>query len=434
MKFTSKTIWFAFLLGAFCFTNQSCVQDECDGKRTYIQHIPIYVQVDEIRQDIQLESARDLCRPGKLFYYQDFIFVNEFREGVHIIDNRNSDNPVNVAFINIPGNVDVAVKGNVMYADNYIDLLAFDITDPTNPIFKARTTDVFNSIGLNEELGHLVYYEQTEVTEELDCSDPNFGAAWWPAQGNVFVAAETVRDFDSNVDDINTNLPNGIAGSLAAFSVIGDFLYVIDEWRLDAFDLEDPCNPVFHTTTEVGWAIETLFPYKDDLLFIGSQSGMFIYSVATPGNPVYLSEFQHARACDPVIVKDDIAYVTLRDGTTCLGFNNQLDVIDVSDVNNPVLMASFNMENPHGLSIKGNTLYLCEGRFGLKAFDLENLEEIDEQLLAQRSDVHAFDVIALPHKDVALVIGDDGFYQYDISNPEELNKMSEIKADPSSCE
>ena len=340
----------------------------------------------------------------------------------------------------IRDSVDVAVKGNVMYADNYIDLITFDISDPTNPIYKARTTDVFNSIGLHEELGHLVYYEQTEVTEELDCNDPNFGSVSWPAQGagNVFVDASTVRDNDVSSAELNDiNLPTGIAGSLASFSVIGDFLYVIDEWRLDAFDLEDPCNPVFHTTTEVGWAIETLFPYKDDLLFIGSQTGMFIYSVATPGSPVYLSEFQHARACDPVIVKDDIAYVTLRDGTPCEGFNNQLDVIDVSDVNNPQLMASFNMENPHGLSIKGNTLYLCEGRFGLKAFDLENFEEIDEineHLLDQRSDVHAFDVIALPHKDVALVIGDDGFYQYDISDPKELNTLSEIRADRNSCE
>lgn len=439
MKITTKTFILLLTSGLFFFLTQSCVKDSCEGVQTFVQWDPVYKTVDEIRQDIQVGSARELCRPGKLFYFADYIFVNEFREGVHIIDNRDSDNPVNVAFMQIPGNVDVAVKGNVMYADNFIDLLTFDISDPTNPTFKTRTEDVFGSIALHEELGHLLYYEETEITVEVDCADPRYGNSRWGTQSEDFILV------DVNLPTTNSSggFPDGsaggfdvggIAGSFASFSVIGDWLYIIDESRLDVFDLADPCNPVFTNEVFVEWNIETLFPYGEDLLFMGSQNGMFIFTVSNPAFPVMVGEFRHARACDPVVVQDDIAYVTLRSGTFCDGFTNQLDVIDVSNVFNPTLLASFPMENPHGLSVKENTLFLCEGEGGLKAFDISDIDNIGENLLDAETSQEAYDVIALPHKDVALMIGADGFYQFDIADPGNLKRISHIKANPNNCD
>ena len=433
MKISAKTLLYILSSGIFLLLTQSCLKDSCEGIQTFIQFDPVYKTVDEIRQEIQIGAARDLCKPGKLFYYSDYIFVNEFREGVHVIDNRNSNNPINVAFIQIPGNVDVAVKGNVMYADNYIDLISFDITDPTNPSFKTRTEDVFESHALDAELGHLVYYKETENVVEVDCSDPKFGNSRWFQDDQIFVpTAEIDANTGGNISKGGNG--GGIAGSFASFSVINDWLYVIDEWRLDVFDLADPCNPVFTNTVDVEWNIETLFPYGDDLLFMGSQSGMFIFSLENPALPVMTAEFRHARACDPVVVQDDIAYVTLRSGTACDGFTNQLDVIDVSDIFNPELLASFPMENPHGLSVKGNTLFLCEGESGLKAFDISDLENIGENMLDTDASADAYDIIALPHKDVALMIGADGFYQFDIADPGNLKRISHIQANENNCD
>jgi len=437
MKISARTLIYLFTSGLFLLLTQSCLKDSCDGVQKFIQFDPIYLTVDEIRKDIQIGSPRELCKPGKLFYYSDYIFVNEFREGVHIIDNRDSENPVNVAFIQIPGNVDVAVKGNVMYADNYIDLLAFDITDPTNPSFKTRTENVFETIGLDEELGHLVYYVETENVVEVECNDPNFGSNKWFEDNRVFLPNAASMDNSGGFDiDSNTSgAPSGgIAGSFASFSVINDWLYIIDEWRLDVFDLADPCNPVFTNAVDVEWNIETLFPYGDDLLFMGSQNGMFIFSLENPSNPNMVGEFRHARACDPVVVKDDIAYVTLRSGTFCDGFTNQLDVIDVSNVFNPTLLASFPMENPHGLSVKDNTLYLCEGEGGVKAFDISDINNIGENMLDSDNSNDAYDIIALPHKNVALMIGADGFHQYDITDPSNLKRISHIQANENNCD
>src|SRR5690606_2672021 len=123
-----------------------------------------------------------------------------------------------------------------------------------------------------------------------------------------------------------------------------------------------------------------------------------------------VSSLSHARGCDPVVVQDDYAYVTVRSGGDCGGDINQLDVIDVSNISNPILKKSFAMKNPHGLGIDGNTLFICDGDAGLKVFDGTNPLTVGNELLHQFKNIQATDII--PYNNVAMVIGDDGIYQY----------------------
>jgi hypothetical protein len=176
----------------------------------------------------------------------------------------------------------------------------------------------------------------------------------------------------------------------------------------------------------VQWGIETLFP-MDGSLFIGSTSGMLIYDISNPENPTYRSTFSHATACDPVIVSNQVAYVTLRDGNNCNGFTNQLDVLDVSDLDHPSLIRSYPMDNPHGLSVVENTLYLCEGKWGLKTFDISDTKHIDNHLLDHVTGLTAFDVIVLPPGDHVMVVGETGLFQYDASDRGDLKELSMIK-------
>lgn len=414
------------LSGLFLF--HSCTQDLCNRSTTFIQYDPVYLQVDEIRKDIQIEAAQSLRNPGKLYYYKEYIIINERREGLHIIDNRDPANPQNIAFIKIPGNIDMAVKNGILYADNYIDLLAIDIQNPATPKFVSRTEDVFNSLGLNRELGHLVYYEETAITQEINCTDPRWGNPWFNGErGDIFIDVAFESDVNGGAAPVNNSgLPAsvGIGGSLAQFTLAENYLYVVDEWELKVFDVEDCNNPDFVNTVNVGWGIETIYPYKNNL-FIGAADGMYIFDNKNPIQPMFLSKFEHARACDPVVVDGDIAYVTLRDGTTCQGFNNQLDVVDVSTLTRPKLLKSYPMEHPHGLALKDKTLYLCEGEHGLKAFDVTNWETIDENQLTHQKGFATYDAIALPN-DILLVIGQDGFYQFKTTNVKDLKEISRI--------
>jgi hypothetical protein len=116
----------------------------------------------------------------------------------------------------------------------------------------------------------------------------------------------------------------------------------------------------------------------------------------------------------------------LRDGNVCQNFLNQLDVVDISTISNPKLIKSYPMDHPHGLSVADQTLFLCEGNSGLKVFDVEDNNTISQHLLNWVKGIHAFDVIVLPQSEVAMVIGEDGLYQYDVSDRNKLKELSVI--------
>jgi len=154
---------------------------------------------------------------------------------------------------------------------------------------------------------------------------------------------------------------------------------------------------------------------------------MLIYDISNPEAPAYRSTFSHATACDPVVVSEQVAYVTLRGGNNCNGFTNQLDVLDVSNLDNPTLIRSYPMDNPHGLSVVGNTLYLCEGSSGLKIFDVSNKNKVDDNLLDQVTGITAYDVIVLPPGNHVMVVGQTGLFQFDATDRNNLVQLSMIQ-------
>jgi len=126
---------------------------------------PIYADPGQAHQ-VSGQPARALENAGKIFVYGNYLFVNERYKGVHIINNADPRNPVNVAFINIPGNIDIAVKGTVLYADNYDDLVALDIRNPLNVSVLSRVEDAIPSSVRDFPLETGVYFE---------CVDPSKG-------------------------------------------------------------------------------------------------------------------------------------------------------------------------------------------------------------------------------------------------------------------
>jgi hypothetical protein len=149
---------------------------------------------------------------------------------------------------------------------------------------------------------------------------------------------------------------------------------------------------------------------------------MFIYQTTNPAQPTRVSSFQHARSCDPVIADDNYAYVTLRSGTMCNGFTNQLDVINITNLSSPSLVKSYNLQNPHGLSKDGNTLFICDGKGGVKVFDAADVNNI--KLLHTTTGIDAYDIIAM--NNLAIVVGKDGLYQFDYSDRNKLKLISVV--------
>jgi hypothetical protein len=210
---------------------------------------------------------------------------------------------------------------------------------------------------------------------------------------------------------MNRSDATGTGGSMARFTIVEPFLYALHDSYIQLVRIDDPVNPSLWSKVDVGWGIETIFPYGD-YLFIGSTTGLFIYDNTDPENPTRLSAFAHVTSCDPVVVQGDYAYVTLRAGSFCRGGVNRLDILDVADLTDPLMVESYSMQGPFGVAIDGSTLFVCDGVAGLKVYDVTDPMNID--LLAFETSNETYDVILVPP--VAIVVGPDGLDQYDYSD------------------
>ena len=411
------------LLALVTLSFQSCLKDSCQEVITYYNQVPVYKSLAEMRQDITVEPARDLEHPGKLYFYNNYVFINEVREGIHVIDNTDPKNPQQVAFIGIPGNVDMAVQGNILYADNYIDLLAIDITNPASPVLSGRAQEVFNALWYDDSMQkYCVYYDVVETTETVECGTITRSGGGIFFNGG-FMGMESIDIAAPSADASGT----GVGGSMARFTLSNGHLYTVDDTNLRVFSLASPLQPALVNSVGMGWGIETIFPY-DHYLFVGSTNGMYIYDNTNATAPGFVAQLAHANACDPVFVYGDYAYVTLREGTFCEGFDNQLDLVNITNIYSPYVEKTFPMEHPHGLSIDDNTLFLCEGEHGLKVYDVTDPLKLDNNRLDYIKNIDAYDVISVPGQDnVLLLIGKDGFYQYDVKDPKNLKLLSKIE-------
>lgn len=407
----------------------SCKKDKCVQTVTYKTYEPVYMSYEELRSSVKTEPAQPLKKPGKIYLKGNYIFVSEVDKGIHVIDNANPSAPQNVAFIKIPGNMDIAAMGNTLYADSYTDLLALDITNPQNVTVLKRIEDALpqrvftGGYYADPTKGVAIEWKEVEKTEELngDCSG-NGGGWWgkgpWVMEGDVFTAVNTA----GAAVTYNPNTP-GVGGSMARFTITNNTLYVVDDANLRKFNIASPANPVSTGTSYIGRNIETIFPYNNHL-FIGSTNGMFIYNVSNPDNPVYVSNYVHGTACDPVVVDGNYAYVTLRSGTPCNTSLNQLEVVNIQNMATPTLSHTVQMTNPHGLGKDGTALFICDGTDGLKVMDATNPTAIPSTPVMHVSNIQATDVI--PFNNKLLMIGTDGLYQYDYSNLQNITLLSHI--------
>jgi hypothetical protein len=124
---------------------------------------------------------------------------------------------------------------------------------------------------------------------------------------------------------------------LAIFALKGNYLYTVDDTSLNVFSLIETNNPVKVNDLLVGFAIETLYIYGENL-YMGSQNGMYIYSLENPENPQFLSNAQHVTACDPVVANNTHAFVTLHSSNFCGNNTNLLQVYETSSLTDPILI------------------------------------------------------------------------------------------------
>lgn len=402
----------------------SC-KDKVTKEVSYFANVPVYMSQEDFKSAVKKTSPQEVKEPGKIYIKDKYLFVNEVGKGIHVFDNSNPSTPISKAFINIPGNVDMAIRGSLLYVDSYIDLVVIDIADIQNPVEVDRYANAFPDIypeynyeypvaQIDNSKGIVVDWKIEEITVEQG-EEPQY----W---GGVFMEGDMMALSSSTARN-----SVGVAGSMARFAIKGETLYAINNnVELKVFDIAGD-KVTKQDSISTLWGIETLFVY-DNKLFIGSNNGMYIYDVRDSKHPIYISEYMHVTSCDPVVVNGDYAFVTLRSGTNCFGNVNELNVVSLVDIENPTLVKAYNMFNPHGLGVDDNVLFICDGSAGLKIYDATDVTKIDENMIKHFENIQTFDVI--PYNNILIMTGTDGIYQYDYSDIQNITEISHIVINP----
>jgi hypothetical protein len=386
---------------------------------------------EALRSSFDVKSGVSMEKPGKISFYGSHMFVNEYQKGIHVVDLSDPTQPELKAFIEVPGNVDMAIRNNLLYAESYVDLLVIDISDPDQPVLEQRIEDLFEYVippydydypldEIDEKKGVITSYDLKKITREV-YKNPNPWPIYWD-----YAMESSFRNDGMAGGNTNTY---GVGGSMARFITYDDYLYALESsWKLKSINIADTDKLIVENELSLWGNVETLF-IADAHLYVGTSNGMHILDLANPATPNFLSSYTHFTACDPVVIEGDRAYVTLRSGNTCGGTQDLLEVIDISDKYEPKRLSSFPMIEPYGLAIDNGILFVCEGEYGLKVYDASDEYSITSHLIAAFPGINAYDVI--PMESFLFMIGEDGFYIYDYSDLNNISILGSLLVSPS---
>ena len=371
----------------------------------YLVARPLIMTKAEFASSVDIIAPIPINESGKIYTYNDYIFINDRYQGIHVIDNSNPQQPVKIAFIKIPGNVDISVKEDYLYADSLMDLVVLDISDINNIVQINRLENVlYNNVFWPFE-ADIVEHEGYDYENEIV-------VGWETTTERRLISEVEGRNelgiFNDTALAESTGGDTGQGGSLARFKIVADYLYAVDSHNINVFNISDLGNPQDLEDVYAGFDIETIFN-RGNYLFLGSMRGMYIYDITNPAVPTFVSEFQHGTACDPVVVDENYAYVTLRGGNGCGALESGLFIVDISDIQNPELTISYPMDEPYGLGIQNEKIFVCDGSSGLKVYDKTDVEDL--KMLDHFRDIVTFDVI--PLESHLIMVGEGVLYQYE---------------------
>ena len=237
----------------------------------------------------------------------------------------------------------------------------------------------------------------------------------------VGLAAFSCQDSDGTTTDGLT----GKGGSLARFAVTATHLYAVEDDALKVYQLMG--NGALEKINEVQLSpgVETIF-VREHWLYLGTVDAMITYDIATPASPMFVSSYSHFVSCDPVVVQDTLAFVTLRTYSCRPASVNHLEIINIKDPQQQVMLTSYSLNSPYGLGVDGDLLFVCEGESGLTVLNVK--DPMNVKLVKRYAEDDAYDVI--PNDGTLILTGKDGVAQYDYTDPDAIKKLSLIPVAP----
>ena len=406
----------------------ACEKDACSQSWTQVVSVPVTLSRAAVQDSIAALPARQLCTGGNLYAFGNYVFVNENRVGYHLLDNTDPANPRNVAFLRVPGATHMAFVDGRMVSDSYADMVVLDFEGPNSLKLLSSTpnlllrTDGF--IVEDDEVA--IGFEDREVTFTEDCT--GFVSGQCNDCDVLFEnLSATGQPRGANTGNVQVNT----GGSLARLAFCSRTLYVLAPNRLTTFRLEGE-TLVNASETNLTQGQEAIV-LEGRHLYVVSQWGLQIFEIGDCGLPIARGFAERFWSNDPVAIEGDRAVVALRTGNVPTPERDgRLMVYDISDRNNPRVMAQHPLAHPVGVALRDGKLYVCDGIDGLLVydFDAQNPGRLRDAEIQRVADADVVDLALLPYAagTVLLGVGHNTVSQYSVDAEGLLTPLSTLGA------
>jgi hypothetical protein len=134
-----------FLLST-TFTSCICVFGNCGEQSLPPEEIykPVLLDRAAFESSIEIQAPQSIIKSGKIYIKDNLMFLNDSNKGFHVYNYTNPEKPSKIGFIKIVGATDLAIRDNIIYINQAIDLvtLSYDSTSNTMKVLH-RNKNVF---------------------------------------------------------------------------------------------------------------------------------------------------------------------------------------------------------------------------------------------------------------------------------------------------
>lgn len=104
----------------------------------------VVISRTELENAVEALPPQDVIQSGKIYIKDNFMFINEVNKGFHVYNYSNPQDPVKIGFIQIPGATDLAIRNNIIYINQAVDLVTLSYNQTNNSITVSnRNRNVF---------------------------------------------------------------------------------------------------------------------------------------------------------------------------------------------------------------------------------------------------------------------------------------------------
>ena len=294
---------------------------------------------------LDLTDSRSTPQAFQVDYENEMVFVNNSTGFAAYDANALNKKTNHLGFLATSKSANfVEVVGNIVYVADDTDLLAIDVSDPSD-MSVLDSVSVIDSIEDMQIAGNYIYLANaTEGIKIIDISDPS----------NLMITGS--NDILTPLyDDSDTLIGNQVTKSIA---VDGDKAYTItgtSPQTIGVFSVSDPATPSLISSIPSSLYLKDI-GIKDNTLY-GVNGGTFIVVDIESDTPVHLSDQDQTLYAKTLEVYGDYVYTT--SGTS------GLSILNVSNATNPALSGytpSLGVGN--AVSVVSNVAYVAN-EFGM---------------------------------------------------------------------